>query len=127
MTPSSDDSVTMLGSTRSVRCGVCGHRFAARGRQLWCSAACRQTAFRRRSQPLLSSRPALLRRVGRGRASTVYECPQCESRTLGTQRCDDCNCFGFRVGMGGLCPQCAEPVALVDLVPELAPLLEGKP
>lgn len=127
MIPSRDVSVTMLVSTRSVQCGVCGRWFAARGRQLWCSAACRQTAFRRRSQSLLSIRPAILRRVGRGRATTVYQCPQCESRALGTQRCDDCNCFGFRVGMGGLCPHCEQPVAVVDLIPELAPLLEGKP
>jgi hypothetical protein len=127
MTPSRDDSVTMLGSARSIRCGICGQWFTARGRQLWCSAACRQMAFRRRSQSPLPTRPAILRRVGRGRVTTVYECPQCESRALGTQRCDDCNCFGFRVGMGGLCPRCEESVALVDLLPELAPLLEGKP
>ncbi len=126
MTPSRDDSVTMVGSARSVQCGICGVWFATRGRQLWCSAACRQMAFRRRLQAPLPTRPAILRRVGGGRATTVYECPQCESRALGTQRCDDCNCFGFRVGMGGLCPRCEEPVALVDLRPELAPLLESK-
>ena len=126
MTPLRDDDVTILGSARSARCSICGLWFAARGRQLWCSAACRQTAFRRRLQsppPLL---PAMLRRVDRGRSTTVYACPRCESRTLGTQRCDDCNCFGYRVGVGGLCPHCEEPVALVDFVPELAPLLEGK-
>ena len=126
MTASRDESVTILRRTRSARCSMCGLLFAARGRQLWCSAACRQTAFRRRSESPLSSRPPLLRRVGRGRATTVYECPQCQSRALGTQRCDDCNCFGYRVGVGGLCPHCEEPVVLVDLVPELAPLLEGK-
>jgi hypothetical protein len=127
MTPSRDESVTILGSTRSARCSMCGLLFAARGRQLWCSAACRQKAFRRRSQLLLPTPPAMLRRVGQGRATTVYACPQCESRAVGTQRCDDCNCFGVRVGVGGLCPHCEEPVALVDLLPELAPLLEGKP
>src|SRR6266508_2936590 len=124
MTASRDDGGTILGSTRSARCSMCGVWFAARGRQRWCSAACRQMAFWRRSQPLQRLVPAMLRRVGRGRSTIVYACPQCESRTLGTQRCDDCNCFGVRVGVGGLCPHCEEPVALVDLVPELEPALE---
>ena len=128
MTASRDESVTILRSTRSARCSMCGLLFAARGRQLWCSPACRQTAFRWRSQSesLPTTFPAMVRRVDRGRSNTVYACPQCEARTLGTQRCDDCNCFGYRVGVGGLCPHCEEPVALVDFVPELAPLLEGQ-
>src|SRR5205823_10184311 len=94
---------------RSARCSMCGVCFVARGRQLWCSAACRQTAFRQRSQSK-SLLPATFRRVGQGRSTTVYACPQCESRTLGTQRCDDCNCFAVRVGVGGLCPHCEEPL-----------------
>jgi hypothetical protein len=125
MIPLRNDGGTILGSTRSARCSMCGTWFAARGRQLWCSAACRQMAFRRRLQSPLPTPPAMLRRGGRS-AISVYACPQCESRTLGTQRCEDCNRFGFRVGVGGLCPHCEEPVALVDLAPELAPLVDGQ-
>ena len=127
MIPLRDDGVTIRKSGRSTQCSMCGVWFSARGRQRWCSAACRQTAFRRRLQLPLGTPPAMLRRVGRRPANTVYTCPQCEVRTLGTQQCDECHRFGLRVGWGGLCPHCEEPVALVDLAPELAPLVEGKP
>jgi hypothetical protein len=41
----------------------------------------------------------------------------CETRYLGQQRCPDCGIFCRRVGHGGLCPHCDEPVALQDLLP----------
>jgi len=126
MIPSRDDGVTIVQTTHPARCSMCGVSFEAQGRQRWCSARCRQSAFRRRSQSPPTP-PAILRPVGGRRAATVYECSECETRTLGTQRCADCNRFGVRVGLGGLCPCCEEPVALVDLAPELAPRLEGKP
>lgn len=47
----------------------------------------------------------------------VYACPSCDTRFLGEQRCPDCGLFGRRVGPGGLCPHCEEPVALADLLP----------
>ncbi|MBI4213856.1 MAG: hypothetical protein HY534_06045 [Chloroflexi bacterium] len=50
------------------------------------------------------------------RATTVYECPSCETRFLGEQRCPDCGIFCGRIGPGGLCPHCDEPVALADLL-----------
>ena len=51
------------------------------------------------------------------RAATVYECPSCQTRYLGEQRCPDCQRFCRRVGPGGLCPHCDEPVAVGDLIP----------
>lgn len=50
------------------------------------------------------------------RAATVYECPSCQARYLGAQRCPDCQLFCRRVGPGGLCPHCDEPVAVGDLI-----------
>jgi hypothetical protein len=38
-------------------------------------------------------------------------------RFLGQQRCPDCGLFCRRIGPGGLCPHCDEPVALADLLP----------
>jgi len=70
------------------------------------------------------------RRAGTGpahprpRPATVYECPTCDARVLGTQRCPDCNVFCRRLGPGGPCPHCDEPVALADL---LAPLTGSAP
>jgi len=91
-------------------CPVCQQPFVPRGRQRVCSAACRQTAWRRRhppSPPLPTRSPQV---------STVYECPACDTRYLGIQRCEECGLFCRRVGPGGLCPSCNEPVALSDLV-----------
>ena len=93
-------------------CPVCQQPFVPRGRQQVCSAACRQTAWRRRHPPLAPSIPERAPRV-----TTVYECPSCEARYLGAQRCEDCGVFCRRVGPGGLCPHCDEPVALADLLP----------
>jgi hypothetical protein len=46
----------------------------------------------------------------------VYEGPVCGARFLGEQRCPDCNVFCRRLGPGGPCPHCDEPVALADLL-----------
>lgn len=48
---------------------------------------------------------------------TVYECPSCEERYLGSRRCPECNLMCRRVGLGGECPHCAELVLVSDLVP----------
>ena len=50
------------------------------------------------------------------RDGTIYQCPACETCYLGNQRCDECGVFCRRVGSGGLCPHCSEPVAVADLL-----------
>ena len=57
--------------------------------------------------PLPASRPR--------KNSTVYECGDCGTRLLGAQRCD-CGTFMHRIGTGGLCPSCDEPVAIEELL-----------
>lgn len=100
-------------------CPVCGRPFSPVGRQRVCSAACRQARWRRlhatTAQATAQATVPIPPRTGR--AATIYECPSCESRFLGEQRCPDCGVFCRRVGPGGSCPHCAEPVALVDLQP----------
>jgi hypothetical protein len=96
----------------TITCPVCQGPFLAVGRQRVCSAACRQKQWRQRHPlplPILPTR--------RPRAEMVYACPTCETRSLGQQRCDDCGVFSRRVGPGGPCPHCDEPVALADLLP----------
>jgi len=39
---------------------------------------------------------------------------------IGEQRCPDCATFARRIGPGGPCPHCAEPVAIADLIEEVA-------
>jgi hypothetical protein len=46
---------------------------------------------------------------------TVYECDGCGARTLGEQYCDECRTFMRRVGVGGCCPACSEPIAYQEL------------
>lgn len=50
------------------------------------------------------------------KADTVYECPECEARYLGTQRCEDCNRWCRRLGPGGPCPHCDDLVVLADFL-----------
>jgi hypothetical protein len=99
------------------RCPVCGARFVAVGRRRWCSDACRQKAWRQR-HPSDPSPGTELATTPARRDTTVYQCPACDTRYLGVQRCDDCGTFCRRVGRGGTCPHCDEPVAITDLITE---------
>lgn len=103
--PSRDDGVT-------IACARCGRTFVPSGRRRFCSAACRQALWRQRHPSPLPGIP-----VRSPRPMVVYECPSCDARFLGEQRCADCGVFCRRVGPGGPCPHCDEPVALVDLLP----------
>ena len=102
--PLRNDSVT-------IACPRCGRAFAPVGRQRFCSAACRQAVWRQRQPTPL---PPLPTRTPR--PATIYECPSCGTRYLGDQRCPECQQFCRRIGPGGPCPHCAEPVALADLL-----------
>ena len=107
-TPLRNDGLT-------IECAACGRSFPLRGRRRFCSDACRQTAWRRRHPPA----PDLVVPPRSPRATTVYECSACETRYLGEQRCPECQLFCRRVGPGGACPHCDEPVAITDLCPDL--------
>lgn len=50
------------------------------------------------------------------RDNTVYECPNCETRLLGVQRREDCGTFTRRLGLGGHCPDCDEPVTIDEVL-----------
>jgi hypothetical protein len=89
-------------------------------RARYCSDACKQRAYRLRqpdSTPVdLDALTADLRRRSDLVARTVYECPACEARFLGEQRCPDCHVFCRRLGLGGPCPHCDDPVTLAELL-----------
>lgn len=113
MSPTDSSSVTPDVTDRPP-CEVCGVPFpGGRTDRRTCGDACRQRASRARR------RHAPLARAGARRspkAESVYECPECEQRLLGEQRCPDCSVFCHRLGPGAACPHCDEPVALSDLV-----------
>jgi len=106
-TPSRHDAVT-------ISCPLCQQPFTPIGRRKFCSDACRAAAYRRRrdAQPASLVTPKSQPR----RPITVYECDSCGERALGEQRCDSCNTWMRRIGLGGSCPNCAEPVAVTDLL-----------
>lgn len=115
MSPVRDDAATTAAAgtparngTATIPCPVCGKPFRPEGRQRVCSTRCRQQAWRRRSaapvEPLVA------------KADTIYECPDCEARYLGEQRCDDCNTWCRKLGPGGPCPHCDEAVAINDIL-----------
>jgi len=110
--PCRNDGVTIEG--RTIACPICERGFRPVGRRRFCSDACRQAAWRGRHPEKLVT--AILLPPRTPRSATVYECPSCQTRSLGEQRCPDCNTFGRRVGPGGLCPSCDEPVAVTDLL-----------
>lgn len=106
----SDHPLVTTGVT-ATGCQACGRPLRdGRSDRRYCSPACRQAAHRRRQaqpRPLAARTPP---------AQTIYECPACGTRQLGEQRCDDCGVFSRRIGPGGPCPHCDEPVALADLI-----------
>jgi len=107
--PSGDDSTT----TSLPTCPVCWTAFTPVGRQRFCSGNCPKTAWsrtRRTPRPASPVPPA-----GQLRAASIYHCNSCENRYLGLQWCPDCNQPCTRVGLGGSCPHCDEPVAISDL------------
>lgn len=106
-------------------CPVCaGTRPSRRAR--YCSDACKQRAYRRRqagdTAPIATRVAGLLPPQGEV-AQTVYACGACDQRFLGERRCDDCNRFCRRLGPGGECPHCEEPVLLAELLGKEVPAL----
>jgi len=99
-------------------CLLCGEPTGS-ARARYCSDACKQRAYRLR-QPTTSGDPTALvgelKRRGALSAHTVYECPECQARYLGHQRCTDCNRFCRALGPGGTCPACDEPILLTELL-----------
>jgi hypothetical protein len=111
MSPPRPRRVTMAVT---MTCPVCGWAFVPVGRQRYCTDACRAAAHRRRHalvRPLVAV-PAAASRM----PLTVYECDGCSLRAVGEQRCDECSSFMRRVGIGGACPHCDEPVTVAELV-----------
>lgn len=47
--------------------------------------------------------------------AAIYECSDCGERST-DRRCPDCNLFTQRLGTGGYCPNCEEPVLAEELI-----------
>jgi predicted nucleic acid-binding Zn ribbon protein len=99
-------------------CVVCG--VPAKGRSRYCGDRCRKRASRLRNQPDHQALVADLMVQLKQRRSlvehTIYGCSSCEQRFLGERRCPDCNLLLRKLGAGGLCPDCGEPVLVSELL-----------
>ncbi len=97
-----------------VCCSACSKPLPPGRARQYCNAACRQAGWRRRHQNTTPT--AVLPKPTSRRNTTIYQCPICDTRYLGDQRCDECNCFCTRLGPGGMCPCCDEPIAMQELL-----------
>ena len=114
MSPMRDVSRDDPFAPQDRECPICGRQYSSR-RARYCSGVCRMKALRRRRYNAASA-PSTLAPAGQPEWRPVYGCPQCRRRMFGDHRCPDCNRFGQRLGLGGLCPHCDQPVLLTDLV-----------
>jgi len=122
-TPQRDDSATTASPTTSdqqqLLCPVCWSPFTKVGRQRYCTEGCRKTAWTRRHATAVKVAEPFVPKGIRRRDVTIYACPTCETRYHGEQWCHDCNQPCTRVGPGGSCPNCDQPVAISDLIDTL--------
>jgi hypothetical protein len=98
----------------TTACPVDGRPFIPVGRQAYCSPACRAIAYRRRRDA--ARPPVVVPKAQPRRPITVYECDTCGDRSLGDQRCGDCNTWMRRIGVGGCRPSCDEPIVVQELL-----------
>jgi hypothetical protein len=100
-------------------CVICGSPLSG-SRARFCSAACKQLAYRLRRQPEPTADLAALRQDLQHRRvlarHTVYECPSCGERFVGERRCSACGLFGRAVGLGGHCSECDAPIVFAEVL-----------
>ena len=107
--PLRDSSVTATG------CLICAAPLPGRADRRYCSPACRQAAHRRRSNPPTPIPTKAL--TGRTRLQhSVYEGDDCGQRLAGQQWCPDCSRPCRRLGDGGECPNCGDPITITELI-----------
>jgi hypothetical protein len=117
MHPSRDDIRNDNPAPSDTRtCPACHSAFTPIRRQRYCTPACRQAAWRTR-HPIPAPKPSTTTAAPTTRRhTTVYQCTECDTRYLGQQWCHDCNKPCIRLGTGGSCPHCDEPVTITDLI-----------
>ncbi len=117
MSPPRNEIETTTGPRPS--CPICGAGFTRSRRQRYCTPACRQAAWRAHTHtPAVTSTAVAPRHR---REVTVYACAECDQRYLAQQWYPDCQRPCRRVDIGGLCPHCDEPVAIIDLLDQHVP------
>lgn len=104
--PPRNDIETTTPTPHRPHCPQCGTGFTRSRRQLYCSPACRQAAWRSRHQQPTATQTDATGPTRHRRETTVYACGQCEQRYYAQQWCHDCQRPCHRIDTGGLCPHC---------------------
>ncbi|MDQ2728741.1 MAG: hypothetical protein M3Y91_12975 [Actinomycetota bacterium] len=93
---------------------MCGGPLPPGRQRTTCSDRCRQAAWRRRHQTVTAA-PEPVPAARSRKAGVVYECPACDVRQVGDQRCE-CGSFMRRLGRGGFCSSCDEILTVEELL-----------
>ena len=96
-------------------CPLCDSPMPTGRARTWCSARCRQAAYRARHHAIAPTLPPMPATASRT-ASGVYECPGCGDRLAGQRRCPECNLFARRLDQGGCCPSCGDVITVPELL-----------
>lgn len=107
-TPSRNDNET-------ITCAACGTTVPRTGRRRYCTPACRQAAWRRRTTTTTTEPSPPLPPARSRRDHTIYQCTDCDTRYLGEQWCPDCTRPCRRLGPGGHC-NCGELLTVEELL-----------
>jgi len=94
-------------------CPACQHGFRPVGQQSFCCDACRVAVYRRGQR---AAPTTVVVQAEHRQPIAVYECDCCGARAAGERRCEECRSSMRRVGLGGRCPRCDEPVAVGELL-----------
>ena len=114
--PTTTPQIPLRHDAVTIPCPICQRAFIPAGKRLYCSPACNAAAYRRRKRA--ANPPVTVPQDRPRRPITVYECDTCATRAVGQQHCHDCGTFMRRIGLGGACPNCDEPITISDLLGE---------
>jgi hypothetical protein len=114
--PSREPSRTALSSRTCLICGAA----PSPSEQRYCTRACQRQAYRlHHHQPsrldVVFPRAELKRRQQLTQYTVLYACPSCDTRSVGEQRCAECNTFARTLGLGGHTRYCYTGLLLNDL------------
>lgn len=100
------------GAHAGATCPVCQRAVVPAGQRFCLLTACRVATTG--VDATAGTRGVLPR--DRRRSANVWGCDACGYRALGERRCPNCDTFMRKLGLGGPCPHCGDPVVVSELL-----------
>ena len=94
---------------------ICATAFTPTRRQRYRTPACKQAAWRARNPDQRPSPSIVVPPRTNRHDITVYQRPGYDNHSLGEQWCHDCNPPCIRIDLGGLRPNCDQPITIRDI------------